>query len=193
MQILRIIGLSFVTTFLVSFTPSLLKNSYRSSLSASTMTISGTSNIQGWDIDVKDFVCDMTLESLTSALKIETVGFRGTVRSFSSGNNQMDKKIQESLDPKRYPEIRFILKSASNISINNNKFNGTINGDLSVAGKTRTESIQFRGDVLSNNKMKITGSKKLKMTDFGIKPPTAMLGVMRTGDEVTVTFDLILE
>jgi polyisoprenoid-binding protein YceI len=193
MSVLKIISLSILTVFLVAFSSANLKNTYKSSLSASAMTIAGTSNIHGWTIDVKDFACDMTIESLTTALKIESVGFRGKVKSFESGNNQMNKKMLESLEANKYPEIRFVLKSASNVSFQNNKFNGTITGDLSVAGKTRAESIQFRGDVLPNSKMKVTGSKKLKMSDFGIKPPTAMFGAMKTGDEVTVNFDLVLE
>jgi hypothetical protein len=30
----------------------------------------------------------------------------------------------------------------------------------------------------------------IKMTDFGIKPPTAIFGTLRTGDEVKVNFAL---
>jgi hypothetical protein len=41
------------------------------------------------------------------------------------------------------------------------------------------------------NKLKATGSKQLKMTDFDIKPPAPAvgLGLIKTADEVTVTFE----
>jgi hypothetical protein len=29
------------------------------------------------------------------------------------------------------------------------------------------------------------------MTDFALKPPTAMFGALRTGDEVVVNFDVV--
>jgi hypothetical protein len=40
--------------------------------------------------------------------------------------------------------------------------------------------------------MQISGSKKLKMTEFDMVPPTALMGTIKTGDEVTVTFNLNL-
>ena len=36
----------------------------------------------------------------------------------------------------------------------------------------------------------LTGSLSLLMTDFGVEPPTAMLGMMKTADQVTVKFEL---
>jgi hypothetical protein len=38
--------------------------------------------------------------------------------------------------------------------------------------------------------IRTTGRLALKMTDFGVDPPTALLGTLRTGDEVTVYFDV---
>jgi hypothetical protein len=45
--------------------------------------------------------------------------------------------------------------------------------------------------VPEGNKLKATGSRQLKMTDFGIKPPAPAvgLGLIKTADEVTVTFE----
>jgi polyisoprenoid-binding protein YceI len=43
---------------------------------------------------------------------------------------------------------------------------------------------------LPNGTVNATGMVPIKMTDFGIKPPTAMFGTLRTGDEVKVNFAL---
>jgi hypothetical protein len=48
---------------------------------------------------------------------------------------------------------------------------------------------------VDKTKIKITGSAKLKMTDFKVQPPApsiAGLGVMKCGDEVTILFDWTL-
>ena len=37
-----------------------------------------------------------------------------------------------------------------------------------------------------------TGEVQLLMTDYGIKPPTAMLGMLKTDPKVTVTFETVL-
>jgi hypothetical protein len=33
----------------------------------------------------------------------------------------------------------------------------------------------------------------LRMTQFGIKPPTMMMGALRTSDDVVIHFDLLLD
>ena len=38
----------------------------------------------------------------------------------------------------------------------------------------------------------VTGSLPLLMTDYGIKPPTAMLGMLTTDPKVTVSFETVL-
>jgi polyisoprenoid-binding protein YceI len=39
--------------------------------------------------------------------------------------------------------------------------------------------------------LRAVGTTKFRMTDFGVKPVTALMGTIRTGDEITVRFDLI--
>ena len=38
--------------------------------------------------------------------------------------------------------------------------------------------------------IKAAGVVPIKMTDYGIKPPTAIFGRLKTGDEVKVNFEL---
>lgn len=37
------------------------------------------------------------------------------------------------------------------------------------------------------------GSLKILMTDFGIKPPVALLGTLRTKNEIQVSFKVLLD
>jgi len=43
-----------------------------------------------------------------------------------------------------------------------------------------------------NGELWVTGSLDLLMTDFGIEPPTAMLGTIKTDAKVTVRFETVL-
>ena len=38
----------------------------------------------------------------------------------------------------------------------------------------------------------VNGELALLMTDYGIKPPTAMIGMLKTDPKVTVTFETVL-
>jgi polyisoprenoid-binding protein YceI len=104
----------------------------------------------------------------------------------------MDKKIQDALKSDKHPEVRFTINNTRDVTVKDNKFAGTINGTLYIAGVSRTENIPFTGQLISGNRIQIKGSKKVKMTDFKISPPTAMLGALKTGDEVTVSFTLVM-
>jgi hypothetical protein len=42
---------------------------------------------------------------------------------------------------------------------------------------------------VTNNNVTFTGKKTIKMTEFEVEPPTALLGTIKTGDEVTISFN----
>jgi len=66
-------------------------------------------------------------------------------------------------------------------------------GILSVGGSERVLDIPMRVNRPSEDRLAVTGETELKMTDFGVKPPTAMFGMLKTGDMVTVRWTWTLE
>ena len=69
--------------------------------------------------------------------------------------------------------------------------NVVINGKLTIAGKEN--AIELRGTgAEENDTIHFKGSKQFKMTEYGVKPPSLMLGTMKVRDPVTVWFDLVL-
>jgi polyisoprenoid-binding protein YceI len=63
-------------------------------------------------------------------------------------------------------------------------------GTLTVAGKKSTIEMDVTANRLTDGTVKATGMVPIKMTDFGIKPPTAIFGRLKTGDDVKVNFEL---
>ncbi len=68
-------------------------------------------------------------------------------------------------------------------------------GQLVVAGVTNTVSMPVNVMPLGEKKLKITGNTAVKMTDFKIEPPapTLALGMLKTGDEVKLTFEWLVQ
>jgi hypothetical protein len=66
---------------------------------------------------------------------------------------------------------------------------------LTVGGVAHEVNIPLRLIALPGGQVRITGATALKMTDFRISPPspTITLGLIRTGDEVKLSFELVLE
>lgn len=102
----------------------------------------------------------------------------------------MDDKTYEAFDSKKNPYIVFQLTEASQSKLTDNDTEVTLTGNLTFAGATRKISIKTLGKITKSGDYQLKGSVPLKMTDFKMKPPTAMLGAMKTGDGVTVKFDV---
>ena len=43
----------------------------------------------------------------------------------------------------------------------------------------------------SGDKITFSGEKELKMTDFNVTPPTAMFGAIKSGDDITIKYDVV--
>ena len=103
----------------------------------------------------------------------------------------MNKKAYKALQADAHPEIRFELTDAGVVPGTGAAFRIDVTGQLTLAGKTRTVETVAEGLRTSDGALRLTGSLPVKMTDYGVDPPTAMLGALKTGDDVTVHFDLV--
>ena len=70
---------------------------------------------------------------------------------------------------------------------------GTVYGVLAIAGTAKEVSFPFKGKVSGENEIECDTTYKINMTDYGIDPPTYMLGVIKTGQEVDITIHLKLQ
>ncbi|MCV9386539.1 YceI family protein [Reichenbachiella ulvae] len=149
----------------------------------STITIAGTSTVHDWESEVSIF----NIEGTKSDNNITGLKVSIQVKSINSGKSLMDDKTYEALKEDKYPNIVF---EAQQLSITGNKVSGS--GQLTMAGKTKT--VALNGKIISdaNGILKVEGSNKINMKDYGIKPPTAMFGSIETGEEVTVKYNIKL-
>ena len=152
-----------------------------------TVSILGTSNLHDWEMKVAKINSELTL---SSSKQITSLVVKIPVISIKSGKGIMDEKTYDAFDSKKNPNIVFQLTEASSIKLTDKDSEITLTGNLSMAGETRKISFKTVGKTTKTGDYQLKGSVPLKMTDFKIKPPTAMLGTMKTGDAVTVKFDV---
>jgi polyisoprenoid-binding protein YceI len=156
--------------------------------SESKVTISGTSNLHEWEEKVKTFDVTMLFQPQGADItSISKVSFVSKSASVVSENSIMTGKTHDALQVEKHPDIVFRSSEASILDLQGNNLKGSVSGDLILNGVTKRIVISFTG-VLSGDRMEISGTQLLNMTDFGIKPPTAMFGTLKTGDKVEVTF-----
>jgi polyisoprenoid-binding protein YceI len=155
----------------------------------SKLTIEGTSSIHDWEMKAENFNAETLLKVEGEAIsEISKVEFSTPVSGLKSGKSIMDKKTQDALNEKKSPEIKFILNNNNKVSISGSKANFT--GLLTVAGKSKEVKVSASFDVENSQKFLVSGRVPINMSDFGIDPPTAMMGTIKTGDEVVVKFNL---
>jgi polyisoprenoid-binding protein YceI len=97
--------------------------------------------------------------------------------------------MHNALQVKEHPEIVFRLLRLEPRSGAAGALRGI--GVLQIAGVEREVAL----DITTERKdatLSVQGHVQFLMTDFGIKPPTAMLGMLKTDPKVKVTFETVL-
>ena len=168
----------------------------------SRVTVAGGSNVHDWSCAAAAFQAVVELDStyVTTALNalpqpIAKVVVTIPTKSLRCGKDKMDENTWKALKAEEFKEIRYELAGyeidASKSSLET--FLAVTKGRLTVAGTTKDVEIPMTATRLAGGRMKGVGSLRMLMTDVGIKPPTAMLGALRTKNEITISFEVLLD
>lgn len=112
------------------------------------------------------------------------------VTSLKSEHKTMDNNTYKALKASKHPEIVYALSSATVTPVNATTFTIRTKGKLTIAGTTRETDVVATAKVNPDNSITVTGSKKLKMTDYGVTPPKVMM--IKTGNDLTISYNLRL-
>lgn len=159
----------------------------------STVTVDGTSNVHDWDINAEQFTATAIIESNDDALEIKKLTLNLAAESLKSGKGGMDKNTYKALNTKKNKRIVFThTKTVSLNETTNNTYAVVVQGVLEIAGTENTTNLSFEL-VKTNEGYTIKGSKNIHMPDYNVTPPTAMLGTVKTGADVTINYNLNLK
>ena len=142
---------------------------------AENVEIHGTSTLHDWKMVSNE--TQTVFENDGS--KITKLNVSVQIKTLKSGDSGLDEKAYETLKIDRNNVITFKLLEADLAA-------GTIKGVFKVLDKEREETL--KPDVLTPTH--VAGSFKVKMTEFGLEIPSVMFGAIKSGDEVTVKYDI---
>ena len=183
MKMLTIILIGFLTSISVKAQSVFTLNN-----DSSNVIVEGTSSLHDWEAPAQSIRATLTAV-LNDKAKIESISeltFTVDVESIESGKGMMNKKIYSAFDSDKHPKIVFTLSEITQIK----QDSVFATGVLAMAGKKQTIDLVVTYQTQKDHSIKIAGSKSLLMTDYGMKPPKAMLGTLKTGDEVEITFNI---
>ncbi|HAX96478.1 MAG TPA: hypothetical protein DCY35_08165 [Prolixibacteraceae bacterium] len=159
----------------------------------SKVLVKGTSTVHDWEMESTIVNIEMGLNHQEDKLFIEDVTFSSMAKGLKSKHSLMDEKALEALKSKQHPEIKFTQSEGITVTKQGTNFNGILQGKLEIAGVSQIIKVPFNGTVKSDQVITVNGQVKLKMSDFGIKPPTAMMGTIKTGNDFVLEYSIDLK
>lgn len=152
------------------------------------LKVSGTSTIHDWDMISEQASGNAKLTvSGGTVSAIQAASFSMPAESIKSGKRQMDTNAYKALLTDDHKQISFVMTEAKK---EGNKW--LITGMLDFAGMKKPVSFTTETKA-SGNLVNLTSVTSFKLTAFGVEPPTAMFGTIKTGDDVTLTVQMTLK
>jgi len=151
---------------------------------ASELSILGTSSLHDWEIKAENMKGSISIDSLNvKSLKIEI-----EAEGLKSGHKGMDKNTYKALNTDQYKTIVFQMSNSSKLSKQSDgKYLIEAKGSLTISGTTKNIDLKLYLET-NNYQIKLKGEKTFNMTDFNVDPPKALMGTIKTGNEITVKY-----
>ena len=99
-----------------------------------------------------------------------------------------DEALNKKLAVGQYPEMKFRSKA---IRAAGGEGKYEVEGDLTIRDVTRPVRVSVSLQEESKGLLRFEGEAVVKMKDYGMKPPSAALGLIGTKNEMTVSFRLL--
>ena len=159
------------------------------------MKLSGTSTLHNWVMNTQIFTGEaqfvFNVDKADQLKSLKSLSFNLIVTDLKSGEKGLDKNAYKALKTDQYKGILYKLTSATVMPEKDRKYLIKTQGALTIAGVTKNVSMDVYAVINKDGSITCTGSSKLKMTDYQVKPPKFMLGAMKTGDDITLDYTLI--
>jgi polyisoprenoid-binding protein YceI len=165
----------------------------------SRLWIAGTSTVRSFQCQAASF--DAKLESTgTGAVAAVLAGEKVVsgvivtvpVEKLDCKNGTMNEHMRKALKASQNPTVVFrvdtyeLARASDGVTV-------TLNGTLTLGGVEKPITVNAQAKPGENGTLLVSGTRDLRMTEFGLKPPTLMLGTMKVDDRVKVGFDVVLK
>ena len=165
----------------------------------SRLWIAGTSTVRSFQCQATSF--DAKLEPTATAVVAPTLAGDKAVSSvivtvpvekLDCKNGTMNEHMRKALKFGQHPTVVFrvtsyvLTQSAEGVAV-------ALEGTLTLGGVEKPITVNAKAKQGENGTLLVSGAHEVRMTEFGLKPPTLMLGTMKVDERVKVGFDIVLK
>ncbi|HEX5868822.1 MAG TPA: YceI family protein [Longimicrobium sp.] len=154
----------------------------------SRVWVSGTSTVRSWRCESTQLTGNAQAAGTELSQVAQSSGeITIPLSSLDCRNGTMNGHMRNALKAGDHPTLRF---RATSVAVTPE---GAVRmtGPLTIAGQSREVTINGTA-ARQNGRLRVTGSKQINMTEYGVTPPRLMAGTMRVNPAVTVGFDVVL-
>ena len=167
-------------------------------ISDSEINILGTSNVTDYkcilydldnnsDLQIKSTRKDLLIQLENAVIKLKSDGF-------NCNNGPMTSDFLKTLKAKEYPHIYIeFLSFQLNHSVREKNIQNNVTAKIAVtlAGVRKEYSFKLDSLLFAMDSITTSGKKEISMSDFNIAPPSALLGLVKADDLVTIDFRIV--
>jgi autotransporter translocation and assembly factor TamB len=165
----------------------------------SQLWISGKSTVRDWKC--KSTQIDATIDAagpspvgavLGGEIAVKKVKLVFPTAKLDCANGTMNEHMLKALKAKDNPTIFFEIESYD-LSKDVDGQHGTLKGELTIGGTAKPISVNVTFTAAPDGALRVVGTHEVHMKEFGLTPPSLMLGTMKVNELVIVGFDLLLK
>lgn len=149
-------------------------------------SVFGTSTLHDWEMTSTAGTGTANFTIIDSELEdINEITINLLSETIKSGKVAMDRVAYKTLKTDKFKTIRYVLEKAEQVNENTWDLTGT----LTIAGVSRELKTQVKTAV-SDDGVSFEGTNRITFNEFGMTPPKALLGTVKTGQELMIKFNI---
>ena len=187
--------ISKVSIVLFMLSPMMLmaQSSYKlATAKDNSIKVLGKSNVHDWTMVAKGLESSGTFKfnGNNELVDLTSLKFSVLAKSLKSEKTSMDERTYKAMKADQFPKVTYQLTFATVTMVQANKYSIQTSGNLTIAGKTQVIAMKVMALVNADGSITCHGQENLLLTDYGIQPPSFMLGAMKVGNNLSIQFYL---
>lgn len=162
----------------------------------SNLCIEGKSNISSFRCDITEYLQADTIFIFRDEQTMQPFPLRGgltiNIRRFDCHQKYITNDLRKTLKADEQPMMKINLLNIGYYEGNSDarQIKGWVN--IELAGVTKTAEVDYQVQSTDAEFLQLTGTRKVKFSDFGLKPPQKLAGLVKVEEELNVRFRLVL-
>lgn len=160
-----------------------------------SISVSGTSTMHDWVMNANSAECKVTLviDDSGNLTGISDMQFKMPTKALKSGKSAMDSNAYKALKADKNTHISARLKKADVTTKDNKTYMVNAKVTLNIAGTSKETDMVVKMKKINADSYEVVTTKDISMTEYNVTPPSFMMGAVKTGNDVSLSFNFIIQ